>query len=325
MPILNNKKLFGRALLILATLIWGSSFVLMKNALNSVSPYLILFIRFSLAFFTLALIFFPKLKKIDKSYILSGGVLGALLISAYVFQTVGLSGTTPGKNAVLTASYCVFVPFMAWIVSKRRPDIFNVLAAFLCIIGIALVAIQVEGEGGGNFLSSFFSSLKIGAGDSLTLVGGVLFAAHIVCLSTLASNKDPVLITTIQFGFCSIISLILQFVLGTGFKGIELETDVLLSLGYLSFICTALTLLMQTIGQKYTPPSEASILLSLESVYGVIFSMLLYKGENPTLRFWIGFALIFLAIIFSETKLSFVKNIFGRFAHKKSSEIDNNT
>ena len=130
---------FASPLLILATIIWGSSFVVMKSSVDVLPTFWLLAIRFSFAALVLAVVFIRRWKVLDKQYLIGGTVMGFCLFLAYTFQTFGLEQTTSGKNAFFTAVYCVIVPFLYWFIAKRRPDRFNLIAAFLCIGGIALV------------------------------------------------------------------------------------------------------------------------------------------------------------------------------------------
>ncbi|UQT50495.1 DMT family transporter [Flavonifractor plautii] len=126
---------FASPLLILATIIWGSSFVVMKSSVDVLPTFWLLAIRFSFAALVLAVVFIRRWKVLDKQYLIGGTVMGFCLFLAYTFQTFGLEQTTSGKNAFFTAVYCVIVPFLYWFIAKRRPDRFNLIAAFLCIGG----------------------------------------------------------------------------------------------------------------------------------------------------------------------------------------------
>lgn len=280
----------AKPLLISATLIWGSSFVVMKNTLDSLPTSYLLAIRFLTASVLLGLLFWKKWKNADKSYVLPGTLMGLLLFIAYHTQTRGLAGTTPGKNAFLTAVYCVIVPFLYWLVAGTRPDRYNLLAAVLCIGGIGLVSLD--------------SALSVTRGDALTLLSGFFFATHIVAVAKFSQGRDIFLLTVIQFAASGLASLLCGFLFETFPE--PLPADVIGSMVYLTVAATMGALLFQNVGQKYTEPAAASVLLSLEAPFGVLFSLLLY-GECPTGRMLLGFGLIFLAILCSETKFSFLK------------------
>ncbi len=289
----------ARAMLFGAALIWGASFFVMKNTLDAVPPNLLLAIRFTAAGLLMGVIFFPRFKKLDRRYLLQGAVIGALYYTAYCTQTIGLNHTTPGKNAFLTAIYCVLVPFLFWLVSRKRPDLWNLAAAFLCIVGIGFVSLD------GNF--------RIGFGDAMTLVGGFFYAAHMVAVALFTKDRDAILITVLQFFYCALFSWCAHLLFEDTPNAIG--GDAILSLAFLAVCCTAIAMLFQNVGQKYTPPAPAAIILSLESVFGVFFSVIAYN-EQLTARLVIGFALIFVAVIISETKLSFITERI--FPQKKS-------
>ena len=289
-----NKGTLAKLALLLATLIWGSSFIIVEDVTDVMPTNALLTFRFISAAILLALIFFPRLKKLNLSYLWRGGVLGLLLFMAYMTQTLGISSpeNTPGKNAFLTAVYCVIVPFMAWGFSKKRPDRYNVISAFMCIIGIGLVSLTSE--------------FTIGMGDILTLIGGVFYAIHIIAVSRFSDGRDPILLTVIQFASSGVCALILS--LATELPRLSLvepTSKLVLCIAYLAVFCTAIALTLQNFGQKFTEPSTASIILSLESVFGVAFSVAL-GVESLTPKMCVGFALIFIAVIISETKLSFM-------------------
>lgn len=281
----------GKLLILLATIIWGSSFVVLKNTLDTIPTEFLLGFRFFLAAVLLSAVFYQMWREFNLSYLRRGLLLGLLLFGAYYSQTLGLTDTTPGKNAFLTATYCAIVPFLYWAVDRLRPDRYNISAALLCLLGIGMVAIT--------------SGFSMRLGDSLTLVGAMFYAAHIVALAKFTRGHNPLLLTTVQFFTCGIINWILQlFVVKQPVP--ELTAANISALLYLTILCSAVALTFQSYGQKYTEPATAAILLSLESVFGVIFSIIFYH-EAITLRMYCGFGLIFLAVIISETKLSFLK------------------
>ena len=124
--------------------------------------------------------------------------MGTFLCIAYSIQTIGITDTTPGKNAFLTAIYCVLVPFIYWIVDKKRPDIYNFSAGILAITGIGLVSLD--------------QIFNIRMGDTLSLISGIFYAIHMVAVARIQKDKDPVLITIIQFAFAAVFSWITAFI-----------------------------------------------------------------------------------------------------------------
>lgn len=287
-----SDKLKGSLLLTLAAMIWGSSFIVMKSAVDFLTPNVLLFVRFSLATVIMVIMFYKYVKDIKLKDLKGGVVTGTCLFLAYLTQTIGLTMTTPGKNAFLTAVYCAIVPFFVWIFYHKRPDNYNFIAALLCIFGVGLVSLD------GN--------LSMNLGDLLTLIGGIFYALHILAIKKYSQEMHPIKLTTLQFAMTAI----LAFFGSLFFEDISLvkqiDSSIILQIGYLAFFATAVTLLCQNMGQHLVSECNAAILLSLESVFGVIFSVLLY-GEVLSFKVASGFVLIFIALIISETKLSFLR------------------
>ena len=285
---------FASPLIVLATIIWGSSFVVMKSSVNVLPTFWLLAIRFTFAALVLAVVFLKRWKVLDRQYLIGGTVMGLCLFVAYAFQTFGLEQTTSGKNAFFTAVYCVIVPFLYWAIAGRRPDKFNILAAFLCIAGIALVSVT------GSNASAF------NMGDVLTLIGGFFFAAHIVAVAKYSEGRDIFILTTLQFASFALFSWIGVLVTRPALTPGVFDQSLIFGLAYLVIFASCGALLFQNIGQKYTAPSTAAVLLSLEAPFGVFFSIL-FANERPAPLMFVGFALIFLAVVCSETKFSFLR------------------
>ena len=286
---LNNAN-GGRLALLTAALIWGSSFIVMKDAVDHIPVFQLLAIRFTLAGILLAVIFRRRLMQSAPSILLHGAVCGVLLLGGYATQTFGLMSTTPGANAFLTSVYCVIVPFMAWMFFHRRPTVYNWLAAVMCVGGIGLISLSGD--------------LNIGAGEVLTLLSGLFYALHIMALSRFGENDDPIALTIVQFGLSAVMAwgCTALFEQGAAFPAPAVWPQLL----YLTVFATAVTLVCQSVGQSLTPPSQSAILLSLESVFGALFSVLMGR-EVLTLPTLCGFALVFVSVIVSETQLSFLR------------------
>ena len=289
MPAKDHSTL-GRLALLGTTIIWGSSFIILKNTLNSLPTLWILAFRFSGAALIMALAANRQLKTLDRRALKYGLAMGAALYCAYTLQTYGLLYTTPGKNAFLTATYCVIVPFLWWAFFKKRPDRYNVAAALVCIAGMALVSL--EGD------------LSLGLGDALTMCCGLFYALHII-VSSRGLEKYAVLpLTTVQLATTAVLCWITAPVASPFPQSVP--ASAWLSVAYLCVMCTGACYFLQALGQKYTSAQSASIILTLESVFGTLFSVAFYH-ELLTLKTVSGFVLIFAAVLISETKLSFLR------------------
>ncbi|MDO5389690.1 MAG: DMT family transporter [Eubacteriales bacterium] len=282
---LANIGLLGTAV------IWGFAFVVVKNSLDLVPPTWMLAFRFTIASVVLGLIFIRKMMTIKKETVRQGVVLGVFLFLSYLLQTIGCQYTTAGKNAFLTAIYVVIVPFLHWGLNKIRPTSFHVTAAFMAIVGIGLLSLQ------GDF------SMNIG--DVLTIACGFGYALHMIYIDRYTECNDPVVLTVLQLGFAAVFSWILAPFLDGGFPSGALEPGIIVGMLYLGLMSTMLAFLLQNVCQKYTTPNAASLFLSLESVFGVLFSTI-FLGERMTPRMLVGCALLLAAIILAETKLSFL-------------------
>lgn len=284
------KKL-AKPLIVIATLIWGSTFFILKDTLDDVDLMFLLAFRFSLAAAILALVFWKRWRVMDLRYLWQGGAMGALLFAAYAVQNYGLMDTTPGKNAFFTAVYCVIVPFLYWAVDRLRPSRWNVLAALLCVAGIGFV--------------SWDGGLALTTGDLLTLLSGFIYACHIVAVSKFSQGRDIFILTILQFAATALCCWVgTLFTHGVPTEGLPQRAWWVLL--YLAIAATTLALLFQNVGQKYTDPSSSALLLSLEAPFGVAFSVL-FGSESPAPLMYLGFFLIFLAVVCSETQFKFLR------------------
>ncbi len=171
-----KKPVYADLSLLIVAMIWGGSgFVVTKNALDHVLPYYLLSFRFMISFFLMALVFFKRLKNINLEDFKAGFIIGIFLFLGFATQTVGLNYTTAGKQAFITATNVVMVPFIYWGISKKRPDKYEIIAAILCFIGIGIL--------------SFESGLKMGyGGEFLTFLCAIFFAIHISAIGYFAKS-----------------------------------------------------------------------------------------------------------------------------------------
>lgn len=300
---IDNKTAFlAKIGLLITAILWGSSLTVVKMTSETFNPNFILAIRFTVACLILLVIFWKKISTSSKEDIRNGLIIGLFLFVAYSSQTIGVGYADPGRSAFLSASYCVIVPFLSWIMIKKRPDKYNMMAAVLAVIGIFLIS-MFSGDGGGFGLPESKEALL---GDGLALLSGVLFAAHIVVVSILGKDRDPIRMTVFQFMSAAVVSWIVTLTLEDNSNIVLNSARPLYELLYLAVMCTTVALLLQNIGQRYTDESSAAIILGLESVFGIVIPVALGM-EKLTVTSVIGFALVFAAIMVSETKLSFLK------------------
>lgn len=276
-------------MLVLAAALWGGSFVVLKDVFDAVPPSWLLGIRFVMAGLLMGVLFCGRIaRRLDRGHLLAGVLLGLSGGSGYLVQNLGLVDTTPGHNAFLTATYCVMVPFLHWTVARVRPRWSNVAAAFLALAGVGALSL---GAADGLWLSW---------GDGMTLFGAFWFAVQIEVMVHVASGRDVLTMTVVEFFVMGAVCL----AYGMLFQpppppSTFASPEVWLQMGYLVLLASCLCTMFQNVGQAHVPPEQASLLLSLESVFGVLFSVVLY-GETLTSSLVVGFLLVFAAILTSE-------------------------
>lgn len=284
------RKYIGEIGLIITAIIWGSGFVASAVSLEYYTPYQILAGRFLIGVIILCVLFYKRLKNIKKSTLIKGTILGLFLYIAFVLQTVGLQYTTPSKNAFLTAVNVVIVPFIGFLLYKRKIDMFELVGAVTALVGVAVLSLKLSSE--------------INIGDLLTLCCAIGFAFHIFYTAKFVKDEDAVLLTIVQMVIAAVISWMV--VIFKGETSFSVESEGLLPLLYLGIFSTTIAYLLQTVAQKYITETKAAIILSTEAFFGMAFSVAILS-EVMTTKMIIGAVLILVAIIISETKFSFLK------------------
>ena len=284
---MTKREILADGLLVLTAFIWGTGFVVMKNTVDSVPPAAIIFIRYTIAALLTAVMFRKHLRGLTREDVKRGALVGLLLASAYIVQTIGLSLTTAGKNAFLTTVYVLLVPFGCYVVFKEKLGKTNFIAAGLMLAGIG--CLSLDGESGG-----------LNLGDLLTLVCGVLFAAHIMAVERCQQRTNTYALIVLQFVFSAVFALVYALIFERGMT-MEISMSTAGGLLYLAVFSTTVAMSLQNIGQSMAPASHAAILLSLESVFGALASWLLL-GEVLTPIMLLGFAIIFGALVVNSVR-----------------------
>lgn len=285
-----KNSIFADIGLLLVAVIWGGGFIAVKDSLNVITPFYQMAIRFGLSTMLMYVVFYSRVKKINKTQLKNGTIIGVFLFLGFAFQTVGINYTSAGKSAFLTAVYVVLVPFLQWLLLKKKPDNYSLVGAIICLLGISFLTLQ------GGF--------SIGYGDALTLICAFAFAGQIIAIGKYVETDDPLILTIVQLG----VAAILSFIVAIFFEPLPVNMTLraVSSIIYLAVFSTTLAFLIQNIAQKYTSSTHAAIILSLESFFGAIFSIIFFK-EIFNIMMVLGCGLIFVAIITTETKLDFLK------------------
>lgn len=286
--------------LLLAAAIWGFAFVVVKDSLDYIGAVWMMAFRFTIAALALALMYCAKLRTLTRRAWIHGGVLGLYLFGAYLLQTIGCGYTTAGKNAFLTTIYVFLVPLFLWVLNKRRPAWYVFACAIMSLTGIGLLALGTGADGLGSGGAASVGGV-VNIGDVLTLACGFFYALHIIYTAKYDQEHDPVLLTVLQFLFAALFSWIAAPILDGAFPWEQVANPrIVISMLYLGLLSTMVAFVLQNVGLKYLPSALASLLLSFESVFGVLFSTLILH-ERITLRMGIGCALIFSAVVLAQT------------------------
>lgn len=282
------KKWLAIGGLILVTVIWGGGFVASDMALESMKPFQIMMVRFLLASVLMGVISRGQRKSEEKlkdraGAIKAGVLMGVTLFMGFAFQIIGLQYTTPSKNAFLTALNVVIVPFIAFVILKKKIGAKGIIGAVMSVLGVALLSLN------GDFTVSL--------GDGLTLLCAVGFAFQIFFTSEFVKKYPASVLNTVQMFTAFVLSAISLMIFGE--NDFHVTTQGWLSVLYLGVVSTTICYLLQTACQKYIDETKAAIILSMESVFGTIFSIMILH-EVVTVRMIIGCAVILAAVIISN-------------------------
>ena len=282
------KKWLAIGGLILVTVIWGGGFVASDMALESMKPFQIMMVRFLVASVLMGMFGLGNRKKAEQATkrtgaIKAGILMGIALFMGFSLQTIGLQYTTPSKNAFLTALNVVIVPFIAFLILKKKIGIKGIVGAILSVVGVALLSLN------GN--------LTLSLGDGLTLICAVGFAFQIFLTGEFVKKYPAAVLNLVQMFTAFVLSTISMFVFGE--TDFQVTTKGWLSVLYLAVISTTICYLLQTACQKYVEETKAAIILCMESVFGTVFSIIILH-EVITPRMVVGCIIILIAVIISN-------------------------
>lgn len=293
---MKSQKLKGNLILLLISFIWGTSFIAQSKGVEEISAFAFNGIRSILGATVLlpVIAFFhfynKKHKKAveenTKALLIGGTICGVFLCAASTLQTAGMIYTSPGKSGFITALYMVIIPIIG-LFTHKKPGIIIWISAAIAVMGLYLMCIN--------------SDITINKGDVLTLICAFLFAGHILAVDHFAPKVDGVKLACLQFFVCGIINIICMFL----FEAPELKPilNCWVSIGYSGIMSCGVAYTLQIIGQKYTDPASASILMSLESVFATLATVVLVAcgwdltGGALTVREIFGCVMMFAAII----------------------------
>ncbi len=276
--------------LIYAAAIWGATFYMVKNAVESIDPIALVGYRFFIAALILGAGLIVAKKKIFENF-KAGAVLGVLLWFLYIPQTVGLKYTSAANSGFITGTFIMFVPILVFFFHKKLPSINRLFSILLVIAGLWI-------------LTGGMSSINIG--DILTLFCAVGYATHLF-VSDIYMKKglNPYIVTFQQFLVTGILSFITLLLTGGSFKAGNIS--VVNAIFFLALFPSLSAFIIQLWAQKFTSPLKVSIIFSLEPVFGALFSWTLGNEEFIAVRA-LGGIIIVAAMIIAELPALPVKN-----------------
>lgn len=292
-----NKKILGNVLLLITAIIWGSAFVAQITGMDVLGPFTFSATRSLIAtiFLGFLVMFLKDEMNTKTSDLIKGGLAcGVFIFIASSLQQFGLLFTTAGKASFITTLYILIVPILALLIMKNKISLATWIAIILGAIGLYLLAIPSG------------ASFSINKGDFVVFIGAFFWAAHILVIDYFTKKVNPVKLSFMQFAVMTVLSAIVAMLF-------ERETatisNIMLSwksIAYAGFFSSGIAYTLQMVGQKYTNPVLASLILSLESVFGAL-SGYLFLNEILSTKEFLGCVIVFVAIIIAQVPSDFFK------------------
>lgn len=285
-----SRSAKAHILLVLITFAWGSTFVLVKNALHDSSPLLLNGLRMAIAAVTLAIYFRKEFAGMTRASIRGGVIVGLFLGVGYACQTAGLTMTTPSKSAFLTGMSVVLVPVLLAVGWRKKVDRWTLVGVIAAFLGLYLLTVPGSSEG-------MFTLQGVNRGDVLTLGCAIAFAFQIILVGRAAAKHPFAHIVLLQIITCAVLNLagapLLERV------HIVFSARVIWATLITSLICTAAAFTVQAWAQQFIPPTHTALIFALEPVFAWVTSFAV-EGERMGLRAGLGAILILAGILASE-------------------------
>jgi drug/metabolite transporter (DMT)-like permease len=276
----------------ICAIIWGATFVVIKDALPDISTIAYLAIRFGLAAAIMGAIYWRAVRALTWPAIWAGAPIGLVMFGGYMFQVGGLRQTTPSKAAFVTGMYVVFVPIILAVFGRRRISMWIWFGVISAVAGLYFLSVPPEG----------FSGLN--RGDPIVLGCAVMFALHLIFISRALERHSVAVVSFLQVATTALLAtLLLPVAAATGWERPRIEWTGFLVFAILATAigATVVCFSLQTWGQKRTSTSHAALLLSLEPVFAAVTSVSLGQ-EHIGRRMLTGAALILAGIVIAEWK-----------------------
>lgn len=296
-----TQHLWMDFLLFTATFFWGTTFIIVKNAVVHVDVYVFLGTRFGIAFIVMAVLFRKRIFPFHLPTALAGIFLGVFLFAAFAFQTWGLTHTSATNGAFLTGLNVVMVPILSVIFLGRAPAPFAVWGVLLAFTGL--------------FILSGGAPSDWNRGDMLVIICAAWVSVHIMMTGYYAPKFDTMALTAWQIG--TVAALSMGFALETGSFTLRVPLPAWGAVLITALFCTVFAFAVQTHAQRFTPPTRAALIFTAEPVFGALFAHF-YGGEPLLDQHLIGGGFIFAGMVLAEIRPGFWGRINGLSNGKKS-------
>ena len=273
------------AAMVLATLLWGGTFIAIRDAVADVPPALLVSTRFLGAGVLFALVLLLRRRLPTRRDVAAGALSGLLMVGGYFLQAVGLRSTSAGSSAFLTCAGTLLAAFWAWVLLRERPGARLTFGLVLALAGAALLSLR------GGF--------RLGAGELITLAGAALFALQVVAIARYAATADPVALVCVQSFVAGLV--LVPFAAGSAGALGTLGGANLARFGYLLVAGSTIAPLLPVVAQRTLPAGRMGLLFALEPVFALVFAVTL-GAERFEPRWWLGAGLILAAVVMVEWK-----------------------
>jgi len=272
--------------LIFVTIIWGSTFAIVKKALAQVSPILFITLRLWIATALTVALMPGALRNMSLETFRRGSILASLLLGGFIFQTVGLRVTTASKSAFITSLSVLLVPILGFVLFGHRPRRQTIAGVALATVGLGLLTLETL-------------ELKFGRGDTLTFLCAVVFALHILLIGRYSPISDFRQLVILQMAVSAVVGSLAMPMLETPF--LVPDVPFTLYLFITGVLATAFGFYVQNRAQQFTTANRTALIFSLEPLFAALFSYLLL-GQTLSPKQWLGGGLVIAGILISEIR-----------------------
>ena len=269
--------------MVAATLLWGATFVVVRDSLVALAPAAVVTIRFGAAAAVFALVLLARRRRLERATLVGGVVIGVATAGSHLFQSIGLLSTSAGSSAFLTSAGTLPAGLFAWLILRQRPTPWLVLGLGVALLGSALLSLRGD--------------WRLGVGQAWTLLGAVIYALQIVALAHWAPRVDALAIACIQAAVASLCTL--PFAGDVTGQIATLDGAGWARMAYLAACGSVVAPLLQVLAQRTLSPGRIGLLFALEPVFALGFALAV-GGERFVPRWWAGAALILGAVVMVE-------------------------